>query len=282
MPPGGGLPTLDDVMTARTFAQFSVVTALLAAWPLAGCGEGDVAATVDEVKAAGEEAEAAGENAVESTKEALRDAQVEAKELDIPAEAKQAAENVERKAKEAGRDAAAKVSEEAGEIADELQQELDEEDAERRTRQPTLPTLPDMPDETPAADVEDSVEEPAAETAAAASSYDPKLLGTWEMEYHGDWTCTLEAGGTGKTSVVFDWVAALRYGTRIDFDLTWEIIDGKLVESLPNGTPKANYKALVADYGDTRVYEIVEVTDKQLVLRSTREKSISKWTRKSS
>lgn len=112
-----------------------------------------------------------------------------------------------------------------------------------------------------------------------ADAVDPRLYGSWALEYHGDWICTLQPGGGGSTSVEFDWAAALLYGSRIDFDLEWAIVDGKLVETLTSGTPKANYDALVRDHGKTRTYEIIALTDETLTLRSVKDDLVSKWKR---
>ena len=115
--------------------------------------------------------------------------------------------------------------------------------------------------------------------AEPSDGVDPKLYGTWKLDYHGVWKNTLQPGGTGSTSVVFDYAASWLYGNTIDFKLQWEFTDGQLIQTLVSGTPKANYDALVRDHGKTRVYEIVEIGDETMTLKTVKDGLVSKWTR---
>ena len=106
------------------------------------------------------------------------------------------------------------------------------------------------------------------------------LYGSWTTDYHGDWVVTLAEGGGGEVAVVWDWTASLLYGSQIDFDLQWTYENGVLTQTLASGTPQANYDALMRDYGDTRTYEVLDITDDTLTVKSKKDDEITKWKRK--
>lgn len=105
------------------------------------------------------------------------------------------------------------------------------------------------------------------------------MLGTWTREYSGRWTMTIRDDGTGVMTAVPDRVWALIVGPKITIDMTWSVVDGRVIFDSIKGDPESSFKVVMKIWKAHQDRKLIEVNDEQLVYLSDDGKSHSKWTR---
>lgn len=96
-----------------------------------------------------------------------------------------------------------------------------------------------------------------------------RILGTWRLEDYGERIVENRPDGTATMIVRLNFAGALFYGSRLDFELTWTVVDGVLTHSIVSGTPKANVEKLVRDWGSSMSSRILSLDDRMLHLEET-------------
>jgi hypothetical protein len=120
--------------------------------------------------------------------------------------------------------------------------------------------------------------EPPSDRADA--EYRRQVLGVWEDDYQGHRTMTVRPDGTATMVVeVRGWKAAL-YASRLVFEMTWSIEDGRLKKRTVRGEPAGKVKAILALMGDRVDEPIVELTSERLLLLDESRKHRYDWRRK--
>jgi len=117
---------------------------------------------------------------------------------------------------------------------------------------------------------------------AAGTSEDKarqQVIGTWQDEYQGKRTMTLNSDGTGTMLVELKGAAALLYASKLRFDMTWSLQGKKLTKKTVGGEPANKVNAILNLMGDTAEDTIVEVTADRLLLLDKDGKTQYDWRR---
>lgn len=108
-----------------------------------------------------------------------------------------------------------------------------------------------------------------------------RLLGTWEDQYQGKRTMSLNADGTGTMQVELSGLQAALFAARLRFDLRWTL-DGKvLTKKTIGGEPADKVNLILNSLGNTAVDTILEMTDDRLLLLDRDGKTHYDWRRPS-
>lgn len=97
------------------------------------------------------------------------------------------------------------------------------------------------------------------------------ILGTWKQYSYGHRLLNVKPDGTATIDVKLDGLSAVAFGEKLRIDIAWEIQDQTLVFKTTGGTPEASLNAVKSIYGDNRVYQILEINEKQMLLREGEE-----------
>jgi hypothetical protein len=109
--------------------------------------------------------------------------------------------------------------------------------------------------------------------------YRSLVLGTWEDEYQGKRTMTLNDNGTGTMVVELSgWRAALS-ASRLKFNMKWLVKDGHLKKQTISGEPEAQVKMILSTMGDHVDEPILELTLDRLLLLDQDGKTKYDWKR---
>lgn len=103
------------------------------------------------------------------------------------------------------------------------------------------------------------------------SQFKQAILGTWEQYRTGYRLLNVQDGGTATIDVKLDGLSALAFGEKVHFDIKWSITGDELVFRTTGGTPKGSVDAITSLYGDKRVYRILDISAKQMLLREGEE-----------
>ena len=122
------------------------------------------------------------------------------------------------------------------------------------------------------------LEEPAVELTGDAL-LQQQLVGQWTAQSNGTQVCTLNADGTGTNHADLDWMAALIYGSQIDFVIEWTVEDGHLLQELVGGTPEDMVAKIEKDFGRFKKYRVEEMSENRAVLVDTADEDAVEWTR---
>lgn len=95
-----------------------------------------------------------------------------------------------------------------------------------------------------------------------------QLVGVWTLNDNISRTLETFSDGTGHIDVKLDFVSSFLYGSRLSMDLEWKLEGDHLTQVVTGGTPEKNVKRLLNDFGNSRAYRIVDVTDEFLLLET--------------
>ena len=105
------------------------------------------------------------------------------------------------------------------------------------------------------------------------------VLGTWEDEYQGKRTMTLNDDGTGTMVVELSgWQAALS-ASQLKFNMKWSVENGHLKKQTISGEPEAQVKMILSMMGDHVDEPILELTEDRLLLLDKDGKTKYDWKR---
>jgi hypothetical protein len=121
------------------------------------------------------------------------------------------------------------------------------------------------------------------ETATVASNstkgaFKAAILGTWKQYSYGHRLLKVLDDGTATIDVKLDGLTALAFGEKMHIEIEWKIEDDTLVFKTVGGTPKSSINTAKSIYGDNRVYRILEINEKQMLLQEDEEKK-TPWDR---
>ena len=121
--------------------------------------------------------------------------------------------------------------------------------------------------------------EMAPDSPGEALAPEQRVLGVWRDFYRGERTLTLNADGTGTMVVKLAGMAKKLFAETLQFDLTWQFEDGRLVMSTVDGRPASKFELIRKLYGDRADYEVLELTADQMRLRDAGGKTEYDWRR---
>lgn len=106
-----------------------------------------------------------------------------------------------------------------------------------------------------------------------------QLLGTWQDDYQGKRTMTLNEDGSGTMVVELSGVQAALFASKLRFDMMW-ILDGKkLTKKTVSGEPANKVNLILNTMGNTAEDTILEVTEDRLLLLDQNGKTKYDWRR---
>jgi len=119
----------------------------------------------------------------------------------------------------------------------------------------------DSADSTESAAIEDS-----DDAMATLTDLEKSMLGTWEDDYKGHRTLTLNADGTGRMVVELDGFAATLFAKTLSFQEEWTVADGKVTMKATGGEPAGKVRLVLSLHGDSSTQRIVDVTPDRMIL----------------
>lgn len=141
----------------------------------------------------------------------------------------------------------------------------------------------EMVADTSTADSVDSIESEVGEDSNDAlvslTDLEKSMLGTWEDDYKGHRTLTLNADGTGMMVVELDGFAATLFAKTLTFREEWIVADGKVTMKATGGEPAGKVRLVLSLHGDSSTQRIVEVTQDRMILVEEPSETRFEWRR---
>jgi hypothetical protein len=104
-------------------------------------------------------------------------------------------------------------------------------------------------------------------------------VGTWQDEYQGKRTMTLQEDGTGRMVVELDGFKAKLFAPRLEFDMVWSVDKGRLKKRTVKGEPAVTVQLILKTMGDQVDEPILELTQDRLLLLDKDGKTKYDWRR---
>jgi len=111
------------------------------------------------------------------------------------------------------------------------------------------------------------------------AEFSQRMLGTWEDDYKGHRTLTLNADGTGTMVVELDGLAATLFAEKLTFSEEWTVVDGKVTMKATGGEPAGKVQLVLSLHGDFSTQRIVEVTSERMILIEDPSETRFEWRR---
>lgn len=105
------------------------------------------------------------------------------------------------------------------------------------------------------------------------------VVGTWQDEYQGKRTMTLQEDGTGKMVVELDGLKAKLFAQRLEFEMVWSVEKGRLKKRTFQGEPAVTVQLIRKTIGDRVDEPILELTQDRLFLLDKDGKTKYDWRR---
>ena len=105
------------------------------------------------------------------------------------------------------------------------------------------------------------------------------VVGTWQDEYQGKRTMTLQEDGTGKMVVELDGLKAKLFAPRLEFEMVWSVEKGRLKKRTLQGEPAVTVQLILKTMGDRVDEPILELTQDRLLLLDKDGKTKYDWRR---
>lgn len=112
-----------------------------------------------------------------------------------------------------------------------------------------------------------------------SSEFEKLMPGTWEDDYKGHRTLTLNADGTGTMVVELDGLAATLFAKKLTFREEWTVADGKVTMKATGGEPAGKVRLVLSLHGDSSTQRIVEVTSERMILIEEPSETRFEWRR---
>ena len=109
--------------------------------------------------------------------------------------------------------------------------------------------------------------------------YRSLVVGTWQDEYQGKRTMTLNEDGTGTMIVELSGWRAIMSAPRLKFNMKWSVKDGHLKKQTISGEPETQVKMILSTMGDHVDEPILELTEGRLLLLDKDGKTKYDWKR---
>ncbi|MFT5326048.1 MAG: hypothetical protein ACI8P0_003922 [Planctomycetaceae bacterium] len=123
-----------------------------------------------------------------------------------------------------------------------------------------------------------AIEEPN-DVASTLTDLEKSMLGTWEDDYKGHRTLTLNADGTGRMVVELDGFAATLFARKLTFQEEWTVADGKVTMKATGGEPAGKVSLVLSLHGDSSTQRIVDVTPDRMILVEEPSETRFEWRR---
>jgi hypothetical protein len=119
---------------------------------------------------------------------------------------------------------------------------------------------------------------PSADPVASEKVVDNSatILGSWTDHFHGKRIMTFHGDRSGVMILELDTVGAMLYGSKLEFDFTWTLVDNILEMKMAGGRPKATVESLSKSWGAEHCYQVFESTPELLVIKNDKSKTICK------
>lgn len=129
-----------------------------------------------------------------------------------------------------------------------------------------------------------AAEEPSSPITTGGSvetltDVEKSMLGTWEDDYKGHRTLTLNADGTGTMVVELDGLAATLFAAKLTFSEEWTVADGKVTMKATGGEPVGKVRLVLSLHGDSSTQRIIEVTSERMILIEEPSETRFEWRR---
>jgi hypothetical protein len=105
------------------------------------------------------------------------------------------------------------------------------------------------------------------------------VVGTWEDDYEGKRTMTLQEDGTGTMVVELDGLKAAIFAPRLQFEMVWSVENGRLKKQTLKGEPEVQVQLILKTMGDRVDEQILELTAKRLLLLDRNGQTKYDWRR---
>lgn len=105
------------------------------------------------------------------------------------------------------------------------------------------------------------------------------IVGNWEATHLGRQVLTTRPDGTATIEMCLTPMAAVAYGKRITLDLRWTLEGSELTQTIVGGAPANSVRKLIAKFGSTQCYRILEYQrDYLLVSNGKADGKTVRWT----
>ena len=104
-------------------------------------------------------------------------------------------------------------------------------------------------------------------------------VGTWEDDYQGHRTMTLNPDGTGTMMVELDGMKATLFAPRLRFDMEWSVDGERLRMQTIGGEPAVQVQLILKTMGDRVVQNILDLTEDRLRLLDADGQTEYDWRR---
>ena len=127
--------------------------------------------------------------------------------------------------------------------------------------------------------IESEVNVDSDDALATLTDLEKSMLGTWEDDYKGHRTLTLNVDGTGMMVVELDGFAATLFAKKLTFQEEWTVADGKVTMKATGGEPAGKVRLVLSLHGDSSTQRIVEVTQDRMILVEEPSETRFEWRR---
>jgi hypothetical protein len=105
------------------------------------------------------------------------------------------------------------------------------------------------------------------------------VVGTWQDDYQGKRTKTLDEDGTGKMIVELEGLKARLFAQRLTFEMVWSVENGRLKKQTIKGEPAVKVQMILKTMGDRVDERILELDNDRLLLLDKDGKTKYDWRR---
>ncbi len=111
------------------------------------------------------------------------------------------------------------------------------------------------------------------DSATAQEQMIDSLVGTWEATQFGHQILTTRPDGTATINMSLTPMAAVIYGRQVTLDLLWTLDGEVLTQHIVGGSPARSVEKLIAKFGDTQQFRVLETSPDQLLVAKAKSES---------
>lgn len=93
-----------------------------------------------------------------------------------------------------------------------------------------------------------------------------RIVGTWEAQQYGHQILTTRPDGTATIKMSLTPMAAVLYGRQVTLELLWTLEGEILTQRIIGGSPARSVEKLIAKFGDTQQFRLLETNRDQLLV----------------
>ena len=99
------------------------------------------------------------------------------------------------------------------------------------------------------------------------------IIGTWEAQLFGRQILTTRPDGTATIKMSLTPMAAVLYGRQVTLDLLWTLDGEVLTQHIIGGAPARSVEKLIAKFGVTQRFRVLETKRDQLLVANAKSDS---------